>query len=91
MRLLVSRRALLKFHIFSLTTSQLSRHFPPSSYVDPAWKVIIKNIEHRVIGTLGLKCLLKLHVGLFEMANDYIKFSRPEFEVVGGNVHIQDV
>ena len=23
-------------------------------------------------------------VGLFEMANDYIKFSRPEFEVVGG-------
>lgn len=25
-----------------------------------------------------------LHLRLFEMANDYIKFSRPEFEVVGG-------
>ena len=28
-------------------------------------------------------------VGLFEMANDYIKFSRPEFEVVGGNLDLE--
>lgn len=25
------------------------------------------------------------------MANDYIKFSRPEFEVVGGKSNVQDV
>ena len=31
--------------------------------------------------------LLEVRAGLFEMANDYIKFGRPEFEVVGGRFH----
>ena len=29
------------------------------------------------------------HIGLFEMANDYIKFGRTEYEVVGGTLDVQ--
>ena len=51
---------------------------------------MIINVDCRVAGHCGKKYLPRLHVGLFEMANDYIKFSRPDFEVVGGNAAIQD-
>ena len=41
------------------------------------------------IGQRQERMSTQCRVGLFEMANDYIKFSRPEFEVVGGNLDLE--